>query len=166
VSSAYCSEDTVRDRFHLYTVIPDEPDSCWLWVGSKRPRKYGGHAGQLGTGYGVEIAHRLSYRLHHPDRPIPADLQGMWITQRCGNSLCVNPAHLTIRPRPRKPPRVPKGRPVGEQRSDTRYTNDEIHDIKARIRAGEKLITIARRYGTAQSHISAIKSGRVYRTIE
>lgn len=60
-------------------------DSCWLWVGAKRPDGYG----QIGIGFGRVLAHRLAYTLANGLIP-----DGLQIDHLCRKPPCVNPEHL------------------------------------------------------------------------
>jgi hypothetical protein len=101
----YCQKHSQRFRDHgdpLY-VPPPPPSpeerfwakvdkvghhsSCWLWTAAAG---YGGYGtfqfdGKNGT------AHRFAYVLFNG--PIP---KGMHVHHKCGNKLCVNPAHLEL----------------------------------------------------------------------
>lgn len=63
---------------------------CWMWTGSQKKKKgdsaYGGFTFN-GTTW---RAHRYSYHLANPDEAI----EYVPVHHKCGNSLCVNPAHL------------------------------------------------------------------------
>ena len=63
------------------------PEGCWFWEGAlSTDKRYGRlHA----TGVGEQLAHRVSYRVFVG--PIP---EGMTLDHLCGQSRCVNPAHL------------------------------------------------------------------------
>src|SRR5688572_29884902 len=71
-------------RFWKY--VAKGPD-CWNWVGSTRngygTTTEGGCDGRL------LYAHRVSYMIAFGEIP-----SGLVVHHRCGNQLCVNPAHL------------------------------------------------------------------------
>ena len=58
---------------------------CWNWAAATTRGNYG----IFGTGNKLEIAHRVSYKLHKGEIP-----EGLVIDHLCSNTLCVNPAHL------------------------------------------------------------------------
>lgn len=75
---------TIRNFSKKYVI--DSVTNCWVWTGAKR-----GKYGIFRLHDKVESAHRASYQLHC--EAIPKD---MVIRHVCDNTLCVNPAHLTI----------------------------------------------------------------------
>ena len=62
-------------------------ESCWLWIGAKKATGYG----NLHWGGQTRLAHRVSYEI--AVGPIP---DGMTIDHLCGNTSCVNPAHMEV----------------------------------------------------------------------
>jgi hypothetical protein len=92
--------DESRTRFWSKVKKGDE---CWLWTGATNKLGYG----RVKLGGRIYYAHRVAFALEHGDSPT------MRVTQRCGNSTCVNPEHLialTVREhgiaaaqKPRKP---------------------------------------------------------------
>ena len=74
-------------RFHeKYERIPFS--GCWLWTAGTNERGYG----IIGvTAYRVDKAHRVSWRLHHGEIPIGAN-----VLHKCDVPGCVNPAHLFL----------------------------------------------------------------------
>lgn len=79
----------IREYFDARCERGAETD-CWEWRGSVARNGYG-RAWFSGTN---TMAHRLSYEIHVG--PIPAD---MTIDHLCFNTLCVNPAHLSVKSR-------------------------------------------------------------------
>jgi len=65
-------------------------DGCWIWKASTvRPKKSA--YGQMWDGKRLQLAHRLSYTLNVGRIP-----KGKTINHECGNTLCVNPQHLSV----------------------------------------------------------------------
>lgn len=78
---------SLADRFSAKT-HPEPNSGCWLWMGALAKTGYGVIG--LGTRQdGVDLAHRVSYRLHRGEIPIGLDLDHL-----CRNRACVNPDHL------------------------------------------------------------------------
>jgi hypothetical protein len=76
----------------------NKTETCWLWTGTFAPKE---KHGRFYLRYKPDIvvaAHRYSYELHFG--PIGKDnLIGQsyaFISQSCGNKLCVNPEHLKL----------------------------------------------------------------------
>ncbi len=75
-------------RFAPKLIVPDEPDACWDWAGSKDKHGYG-RIQRGGTHGGIVKAHRASYELFIG--PIP---DGMDVLHECDTPSCANPRHL------------------------------------------------------------------------
>lgn len=68
--------------------VPEPNSGCWLWMGALAATGYG----VIGLGArseGVDLAHRVSYRLHCGEIPTGLDLDHL-----CRTRCCVNPDHL------------------------------------------------------------------------
>jgi hypothetical protein len=64
-------------------------DGHWFWTGSTFKTGYGKF-----RAVGSEFhAHRVSWMLEHN-----LTAEGLYITQTCGEDLCVDPTHLSSRP--------------------------------------------------------------------
>lgn len=64
------------------------PDECWSWTGSVSRKNAGGQMRIAGR---IEQAARIAYELERG--PIE---EGLVIDHTCGNSNCLNPAHMQI----------------------------------------------------------------------
>jgi hypothetical protein len=76
-------------RFWAHVDRNTSPDGCWDWSG---PTTRG--VGRFSAGGQTDPAHRVAYELTH-GAPSP---RGAVFVHACGNKLCCNPAHLTLRP--------------------------------------------------------------------
>jgi hypothetical protein len=67
----------------------DRSGKCWIWLGKRDREGYGEIRIAVDGRKFHARAHRVSYE-HHVG-PIPAELE---IDHLCGNTGCINPAHL------------------------------------------------------------------------
>ena len=73
----------LAQRFHE-KYICNLQTGCWEWRASKHKDGYG----QIGVDGRIELAHRVSYRLHYGETPSD------YLRHTCDNPSCVNPQHL------------------------------------------------------------------------
>lgn len=67
-----------------------DPNTCWLWAGTKDPRGYGYiYVRRLGKPYHPKQAHRVIYEALVGEIP-----KGLHIDHLCRVPSCVNPSHL------------------------------------------------------------------------
>jgi hypothetical protein len=86
-------QDMTPQQKQLYdTVIVLDDSACWIWQGQVSNSGYG-RLKQVQTDKTVRMvsAQSASYRAFVD--PIP---DGYLVKQRCGNRLCINPAHLEL----------------------------------------------------------------------
>jgi hypothetical protein len=115
--------------------------------------------GQSRNGYGVyheERAHRFAYR--KTKGPIPT---GMLVRHRCGNKLCVNPAHLAVGT---DADNAADGKLLRETPRGTKNGQAQINERQARyiIDNPEELSgsELGRRLGLSRAAISLIRKGK------
>jgi hypothetical protein len=77
----------ILELFHRHVVIPEEPEACWEWTGSKQEHGYGRFKVPE---RGVQMAHRVSHALFKG----PLRAGDFTVDHLCRNPSCVNPAHL------------------------------------------------------------------------
>jgi hypothetical protein len=75
------------DRFWTNVRRSDGPSSCWPWQAASNHSGYG----VVSVRRTVQLAHRLSWRIHNG--PIPA---GMVVMHTCDNPPCCRPDHLIL----------------------------------------------------------------------
>jgi len=124
---------------HFKKVDKTSSDSgCWLWTGALDPVGYPFQRwdGKLAKG------HRVAYEIHHGE-PAPKRL-----FRTCGNKLCVNPEHFTT------DSRVAQSKKLSETDvAQIKYGCDDMTQVE-----------IAERFGIAQSMVSQIKAGKLWKT--
>lgn len=144
------SRPTVADRFWRKV---EKTDTCWIWTGSVSPKGYG----RLNVKGKVQLAHRVSYGLHH------GEPGGLVVCHRCDNPPCVNPAHLFIGTKAdNTADMMAKGRgvqPSGDCNGMSKITEAQAVELRALRSDGWLLREIADRYGLHASHVSRICSG-------
>lgn len=152
------------------------PDDCWLWKGHRKDNGYVtiGLGGRRG---GSIYIHRLSWLLAHPDESLP---EGIEVCHTCDVRHCVNPAHLFLGTRldnvadmwakGRGPSgqrhgshTQPESRPLGEHHPGHRLTDDNVIEIRRRLREGATERELGAEFGVQPSNVHAIKIGKIWR---
>jgi hypothetical protein len=147
----------------LYEVEPNT--GCWLWL---RGQNNGyGQVNTLeedGTWY-PERAHRYSYKIYKGDIP-----SGAFICHSCGQSLCVNPAHLycgTAKSNYRDA--MNHGRAKiwgarGENNHSTKLSWRTVDEIRDKYRLPEYTQrSLAEEYGVSKATVQAVVEYRTWR---
>jgi hypothetical protein len=78
---------TANDRARFATKWQLDERGCWIWNAS---RCSNGRYGEIRINSRKAMAHRVSWQMQW-DREVP---EGLEIDHLCGNTRCVNPAHL------------------------------------------------------------------------
>ena len=68
-----------------------EPNKCWLWIGTLRPNVSGELYGQFNLNGGQYKAHRVQYFLTTGVDPGEKE-----VCHKCDVTFCVNPSHLFL----------------------------------------------------------------------
>jgi hypothetical protein len=63
--------------------------TCWVWTGAKDKDGYG----SICVDWNKTRAHRVSWKLHHPDSILTPDI---FVLHKCDNPPCVRPDHLFL----------------------------------------------------------------------
>ena len=140
------------------------PRECWPWL-----------AGTFRSGYGaigiskprrMIYAHRMAYALS-----VGIDIRDLdveVVMHSCDNQPCCNPAHLregthadNVRDMDEKDRRV-SGDRRGERNSKARLSEDDIREIRSRLRLGRTQREIAENFCVSKSAISHIAARRTW----
>lgn len=145
----------LADRFWEKVDKTGGPDACWLWMAAINKDGYG----MFGVSRCVmKYAHRVAWALTHGS---PSD----HVLHSCDNPPCVNPAHLHEGDEAlNKAEMVARGRSLtGERNPQAKLTGASVSEIRSRLKAGEKARALAAEYEIAESTISNIRHGRIWR---
>lgn len=150
----------MEDRFMKRVSRSIDINECWEWTGGKTPNGYG----MFSIGKKSIHAHRFAYI--HWKGEIPDKL---WILHKCGIKKCVNPAHLEVGT-PSKNNGDDKRRDgtllEGSRNPASKYTEEDIRNIRNRYANGETQTSISISTGIKQGHISDICLRKVWKNIE
>ena len=146
----------IRTEDSLLRLCEPEPNTgCWYYMG---PVNWGGY-GSIGFRGRKAGVHRVMYEV--AVGPIP---KGMDVCHKCDVRCCINPQHLFVGTRKenlddmsRKGRRVP---PRGERNAKNKLSPAQVFEIRAAIARGEKLKSIAPRFGITSMTVSNIKNGQ------
>lgn len=132
---------------------------CWYWVGAMHKLGYG-----MLPALGEAKAHRVAYRVFKGDIP-----EGMHVLHACDTRCCVNPEHLRLGTHAENMAEMAaKGRAKavrkpGESNPMAKLTTQIVAEMRAAKAAGEKQISIARRYGVAPMTVSRAVRGESWK---
>ena len=128
----------------------EENDSCRDWSGKQNAYGYGVIFRNNKTYY----AHRTSYQIYKGS--IASDLI---VRHMCDHPLCINPEHLLIGTKAdNSRDMVERGRSTkGVKNGCTKLTDQEVEEIKRRLRLGERPFKLAEAFSISQQRISDFK---------
>lgn len=160
---AYRTNRESRERRFWAKVDMRGPDDCWYWTGAQT---FGyGKLARSEDGRRIWLrAHCVAYEYGNGQIP-----EGLCVCHTCDNPLCCNPRHLwTGTRRDNNSDRCRKGRNAdnrGVTNPNVKLSEQQVHEIRAALAAGEVQQVIADRYGVVQPHISRIKYGTSWQDI-
>jgi HNH endonuclease len=141
------------ERFFSRVNLPENPEDCWVWWGTKSNRGYG----ELKVSGKVIRAHRFSWELHVG--PIP---EGLLIRHTCDNPSCVNPSHLLLgTDAMNAADRKLRGRGIeGEAHPMVVLSDREVREIRDLVKhRALTQVKIAEIYGICQGSVNGIARG-------
>lgn len=141
----------------------DPSTGCWIWQRGKSTRGYGVKPTQDGK----EYAHRHYYELAYG--PIP---EGLDVCHTCDNPSCVNPAHMFLgTAKDNALDMVAKGRARnephrGEDNGNSRFTEEDIREMRRMYADGVSQTKIAHQFHTSQGSVGDIVRRETWKHIE
>jgi len=138
----------------LLDLTSQQTDDCVLWPYGKNAYGYG----RLGTPFGgTRGAHRVACMLAHGDPPVGHDA-----AHSCRSRACVNPRHLRWATRKENMrDKVRDGtNPTGERHGGAKLDEQDVIDIRSRVRAGEVQSALAAEFGVSRATVCLLVSGK------
>ena len=130
---------------------------CWEWPRSKDGKGYG----QCWFNGRLEKAHRIAYKLAHPEWNWK-----LCVCHHCDNPGCINPGHFFLGTNADnvadKMAKGRQGRTIGETNGRAKLTEQQVQEI--RDMAGTQQ-SIADRYGIHQTAVGFIKRGEHWKHV-
>lgn len=145
---------TLRDRLlnaRQFILIHPHLGPCWIRKGTKDILEYGTVAGKPNTG-----THRAAYLEWVGD--IKNDL---WVLHTCDIPACFNPDHLYLGTVVENSKDISeRGSRKGTNNPGAVLTEDQVLEIRKRVRVGETSKDLAARFNVSQPTIDWIRTGR------
>lgn len=139
-------------------------ENCWWWIG---------YIGNFGYGqlFRNMRAHRVSYEIHKGKIP-----KNMYVLHKCDNRACVNPDHLFLGTHldniadMNKKKRVNisgigKGENWGVNCGNAKLREEQVLEIRERLKLKENQSQIAREFGVKRATINDISQGKTWRNL-
>ena len=149
----------------------EKSDGCWNWTGGKCKDGYG----KINIGKLHRRSHRVSYELEHG--PIRA---GLFVCHKCDNPSCVRPDHLFLgTAKENAEDMARKGRKHegdkhwskisphlinrGTKCGSSKFNEQQVLEIRERLKNGESQNGLAREFGVGQSAIYSIAHKKTWK---
>lgn len=138
-------------------------EGCWLWTGRLNDHGYG----RFGLAGREPYAHHVSWVLHYGPKPA-----GAHVLHKCDVRNCVRPDHLFLGDQAVNSRDMwNKGRAVmaphhrGEQHGRSRFTEDQVREMRNRRSVGETLKSIGADFGASPGTVKNIVSGKTWKHV-
>lgn len=132
----------------------DKSQKCWLWTGSGNIAGYGRFTFN-GT---YMLAHRASWIINNAQMPLELN-----VLHKCDVPLCVNPKHLWLGTK--KDNALDMSAKGRASIPFAKMTVQQVREIRARRKNGEKGVNLAREYGLCTSQIAGINTRRYWKHV-
>lgn len=152
---------TEKDAIRFWSKVDKSAgeDGCWEWAAFRDRFGYG----KIRVQGRYTLSHRLSAAM------AGLDVEGLCVCHRCDNPACVNPAHLfagtqadNVRDM------LEKGRgskAKGRDNGQSKLTEENVVEIKARLKAGESQRSIAKGFSVSQMTVCDINTGKHWKHV-
>ena len=137
----------------------DFSGKCWCWTGATQRYGYGA----ITNGNKLQTATRYAYHLLVGKIP-----KGLFVLHHCDNPPCVRPSHLFLgTQKDNIDDAKSKGRiPVGENRSSSKLTENEVREIRRRYAAGNvSIYLLGQRFGCTGKNIWLIVTRKTWKSV-
>ena len=138
-------------------------NACWPWLRAINKNGYG----SVWIDKKCVTASRIAYELTFGPIPKGDGYHGLVVMHSCDNRPCCNPKHLSLgTQRDNNKDRDEKGRVKrrcrGEENHNSRFTQNDVFEIRKMIKDGQSFQSVASLYGCSKSAIAHIHYGRVW----
>lgn len=126
-------------------------DECWPWQAHRMDTGHGRF--HEGPEQGLQLAHRLMYRLERGEIP-----DGKCVLHACHSAWCVNPSHLYVGDRGDNSRDMVRDGAHGNRK----LTDSEVLEMKRRYRENDDvtLKDLGEEYGVHSGYVGLIMEGR------
>jgi hypothetical protein len=126
---------------------------CWEWLGGVNSEGYG----RFRFNRKIYYARRFAWTLKH------GEPEGLIVTDRCRNSLCVRHLRTTLR----SASMIEAGlvHRQGEQHANAKLNDKKVREIRAAFTKGKTYAELARKYRVSDAAISQVVTRRSWKHI-
>lgn len=128
-------------------------NNCWLYKNTSS-----GPYSKLRWNMKWYSAHRISYEIYKGEIP-----KGMWVCHACDTPKCINPDHLFIGSASdnAKDAFSKNRRPKGENNVFSKYTNDQVSEMKSLKKEGFTYDRLSRIFNCSISYLNRLMNKKL-----